>query len=501
MAIDFTKPALTDNYTTAFVPNILANQQELARMLDSGLVSITGTPPTGAKRYNRASSAFEEWSGSAWVGMPLQGIYFNGSNVGINAPSPSNQLHLRHATNPVVRLESVAGDSGYLDFNTTRFVLSAGGGYLSLVAGNAERLRVAAAGALTPGADNTQGLGSAALRWSEVNALAFRDGANGTFLTSTGSLAQITPGSAWAQVAFHVNNVERARLDSNGTFIVNATSRGAIGGGVDNLAVNGSIGLISQINANPGTNNPFDIVNRSAGGTIRLYTGAGGVEALVMDASGNVYAGADNTRTLGLTGRHWGTVYASALQRDLTGDLTINAANATGAIALRTGGAERARIDSGGALIFASGNAAGGVKLPNAANSDAQVMDWFQEGSWTPTVVGATTAGAASSYPIQSARYLRFGRLVYVEIELQWSGHTGAGVTRIQGLPWAAAFSRKTMRAVAGGSGLAVDAWTAETVAGQTYLQLYGINQNTGANSNRSIAANDTWWIQGFYEV
>jgi len=89
MAIDFTKPATSDNYSTAFVPNIQANQNALAQMLDSSLTTITGTPPTGAKRYNRTSSALEEWNGSAWVVMPLQGITFNNGNIGIGV-SPTN---------------------------------------------------------------------------------------------------------------------------------------------------------------------------------------------------------------------------------------------------------------------------------------------------------------------------------------------------------------------------------------------------------------------------
>lgn len=65
-SFDQNKPATTDNYTTGFVPSIQANFLALAMWLDSSLAGITGTIPTGAKRYNRTSGRIEEYSGSAW---------------------------------------------------------------------------------------------------------------------------------------------------------------------------------------------------------------------------------------------------------------------------------------------------------------------------------------------------------------------------------------------------------------------------------------------------
>ena len=95
MAIDFTKPATSDNYLTAFVPNILANQTALAQMLDSSLTTITGTPPTGAKRYNRTSSALEEWNGTAWVLMPLQGLTYLSGRVGVGRSPATYPLEVQ----------------------------------------------------------------------------------------------------------------------------------------------------------------------------------------------------------------------------------------------------------------------------------------------------------------------------------------------------------------------------------------------------------------------
>ena len=66
MAFDPTKPATTDNYSSAFVPGLIANIIALSQWLDSSNTAITGTPPTFAKRYNRSTGMIEEYSGSAW---------------------------------------------------------------------------------------------------------------------------------------------------------------------------------------------------------------------------------------------------------------------------------------------------------------------------------------------------------------------------------------------------------------------------------------------------
>lgn len=95
MAIDFTKPATTDNYSTAFVPNIQANQTALAQWLDSSIVTITGTPPTNAKRYNRTSSAVEEYNGAAWAPLKFHGLTWAiGNLIGIGVATALKRLHL-----------------------------------------------------------------------------------------------------------------------------------------------------------------------------------------------------------------------------------------------------------------------------------------------------------------------------------------------------------------------------------------------------------------------
>jgi hypothetical protein len=69
--------------------------------------------------------------------------------------------------------------------------------------------------------------------------------------------------------------------------VVAASSRTGIGGGADVLAVSGGVGMSGQLNANPGTGNPFEVVNRSTSGYIDFYTSAGSILAGGFAPNGN----------------------------------------------------------------------------------------------------------------------------------------------------------------------------------------------------------------------
>jgi hypothetical protein len=87
-----------------------------------------------------------------------------------------------------------------------------------------------------------------------------------------------------------------------------------------------------------------------------------------------------------------------------------------------------------GALQLSSG-----INFPatQVASSDANTLDDYEEGTFTPTVVGSTTAGTATySAGAQNGYYTKVGRLVTVQVYMVWSGHTGTGNMRFAGLPF-----------------------------------------------------------------
>jgi hypothetical protein len=98
----------------------------------------------------------------------------------------------------------------------------------------------------------------------------------------------------------------------------------------------------------------------------------------------------------------------------------------------------------GGSLIV--GTAGEGVDFSanaNAPGMTSELLDWYEEGTFTPTVAGSTTVGTAS-YGRQTGRYTRIGNLVTFSIDLDWNSGTGTGDLRINGLPFTSASGHNT---------------------------------------------------------
>jgi hypothetical protein len=97
-------------------------------------------------------------------------------------------------------------------------------------------------------------------------------------------------------------------------------------------------------------------------------------------------------------------------------------------------------------LVNAAGNAleyfAGQIAFPATQNpsADANTLDDYEEGTFTPVVYGTTAAGAGT-YTYQYGTYTKIGRLVTYHIYLSWGAHTGSGNMNVSGLPFTAAES------------------------------------------------------------
>jgi hypothetical protein len=79
----------------------------------------------------------------------------------------------------------------------------------------------------------------------------------------------------------------------------------------------------------------------------------------------------------------------------------------------------------------------GQIKFPatEVASADANTLDDYEEGTFSPTIIGTTTAGTAT-YTQQNGRYTKIGRLVQFEIFIVYSAGTGTGNMDISGLPF-----------------------------------------------------------------
>jgi hypothetical protein len=78
----------------------------------------------------------------------------------------------------------------------------------------------------------------------------------------------------------------------------------------------------------------------------------------------------------------------------------------------------------------------GGIQF-NGDTAAWNALDDYEEGVFTPTIVGQSTAGVGT-YSIQAGAYTKIGNRVVFQLRLVWSAHTGTGFMRISALPFTA---------------------------------------------------------------
>lgn len=99
-----------------------------------------------------------------------------------------------------------------------------------------------------------------------------------------------------------------------------------------------------------------------------------------------------------------------------------------------------------GATTIAVGNATpsasgAGITFPatQSASTDANTLDDYEEGTWTPVVVGSTS-GTVTAYSSRSGTYTKIGNVVTCNISVDISNSSGCvGNVRVNGLPFAMA--------------------------------------------------------------
>jgi hypothetical protein len=81
-----------------------------------------------------------------------------------------------------------------------------------------------------------------------------------------------------------------------------------------------------------------------------------------------------------------------------------------------------------------------GITFPatQVASADVNTLDDYEEGTWTPNVQGASTAGT-TTYSGRGGRYVKIGKLVWLRFFATYSAATGTGNFNITGLPFAVA--------------------------------------------------------------
>jgi hypothetical protein len=250
-------------------------------------------------------------------------------------------------------------------------------------------------------------------------------------------------------VTVQTDGTERMRILSGGKVLINATTdrdkwdNSTIGSNLLQVERSASGGNSSiSVTNNPGTfTDAFSLLylGRSRGTASNDYTAVASGDGLGVVS----FQGADGTEFVEAASIR-GYVDGTPGANDMPGRLmffTTPDGSATPA--------ERMRITSGGNLLVGTttNNASGGViqvsngitfPATQSASSDANTLDDYEEGTWTPTVTNMTTTGS----PTYGGKYIKIGQQVTIWFYSTNSSATYASTansTNVTGLPFACA--------------------------------------------------------------
>jgi len=343
-------------------------------------------------------------------------------------------------------------------------------------------------GTATP--NNTLTINGTAATWTKGAYIIYSD-AGSTYIGGLGNGGNIfgsgtdndigiTTGGA-TNLRLGTNNTERMRIDSSGNVgvgVVPKTTSGVYRTIQNNNAV--MMGAASDPGAYWNANCVYNTIWRYIinGRSSRYEQGPGThawfydsgtqtadancsfVQAMTLDASGRLIRGGSTADTLGTDVATMVNIGNFAVQNAAAAgtyiaikpdvanqNVNINIDARTGAVPdLRFlfSTVEKFRMTAGGNLNVQNGNvvmttSGKGIDFSavtgGTGTATANVLNDYEEGTFTPTVGGSTTAGVGV-YTTQTGRYTKVGRLVTVEIYIGWSAHTGTGNLRILGLPF-----------------------------------------------------------------
>jgi hypothetical protein len=186
------------------------------------------------------------------------------------------------------------------------------------------------------------------------------------------------------------SQAERMRITGGGLVAIGTT------------APNGSLTISNQITALSGTSNTYGV---------HIYpTGSGEcfVDALTNSSSNSL---------LSFRSYNNGTYYKASLNQN------------GGFLVPQSLGLSVTPSTSGVGITFPA---------TQSASSDANTLDDYEEGSWTPTFTTNGTAPTGVTYEIRQGRYTKIGRTVYIRMTIRLSskGTGGTGDIMITGAPF-----------------------------------------------------------------
>ena len=239
-------------------------------------------------------------------------------------------------------------------------------------------------------------------------------------VTSQVAVSNIKTAPAGSNTQVQFNNAgafgASASLTWDGTSLTATKFSGALNGTVG--ATTPSTGAFTTLSAT-GT------LSGGTSGTGYSFNGSAPATSLTLDSAGNLGVGGTpvNSRKLLVStasqtdisinagSSAYGQLLFGYTGADNKGIVAYN--NSDNSMQFYTNVTERMRLNSTGALVLAGGTTSAngiGIAFPatQSASTDANTLDDYEEGTWTPTVTAVTTTGS----PAYAGSYVKIGKQV-----------------------------------------------------------------------------------------
>lgn len=286
---------------------------------------------------------------------------------------------------------------------------------------------------------------------------------------------------------------------TNTTASTSTTTGSIIAGG--GLGVAGALNVGTYLGVGVVANSGFAAVLKHTTGHIRFENGAE-IAAMSLEAAGDVSLYVHDGAALQVFKVLYGTgagTLAASFGATNTFPRPISVTNTTASTSTTTG----ALVVAGGGGFAKAIVAGGGMYLGGTAA--ANLLDDYEEGTFTPTVTAATGSGA--TYTFNRGRYTKVGNKVFFEIYMALTGKgTLSGDLSIAGLPFSTDLSPAYYSPInLAGIGFNITAGYTPTaiIIGTTTLRL-NLWDGTGGMSTlqaSEIGTNFAPQISGFYQT
>ena len=222
----------------------------------------------------------------------------------------------------------------------------------------------------------------------------------------TGNPTKVEPVAPYIKV--QVGLVIRAGAGGSGSFQVGIV-RGSKLGGTD-----------SNVQFSALANNNLITYDTGVGYWKNTTTGTGVVTALGVNVG--------TAGSVVINGGALGTP-SSGTVTNLTGTASININGTVGATTANTGAFTTLSTTDNITPLTAAKGVNFTANTP-AAGMTSQLLNWYEEGTYTPTLVGGTTAGT-TTYTTQVGFYTRIGNRVTFDLTIIYTAATGTGEARL----------------------------------------------------------------------